>query len=100
MEFTDNLDNYLNLKDTSSCYLDGRYFNKVFERYPGLISEPLNITIRVNKKNEENSKYFTFIRCRYYAYYFFRRIRIRKTCRNTLAKKRYKKTDGRNRRTF
>lgn len=43
--YTDNLDNYRSYPETQSCYLDGRYFNKVFHRYPGLIREPLNITI-------------------------------------------------------
>ena len=43
--YTDNLDNYKSYPPTKSCYLDGRYFNKVFDKYPGLIREPLNITI-------------------------------------------------------
>ncbi len=34
---------YKQYKPTQNCYLDGRYFNKVFCKYPGLISEPLCI---------------------------------------------------------
>ncbi len=43
--FTDNLDSYKQFPDTTSCYLDGRYFNKVFHKYPGLVREPLHINI-------------------------------------------------------
>lgn len=43
MTHTDNLDNYKSYQPTKSCYLDGRYFNMVFRKYPGLIKEPLNI---------------------------------------------------------
>lgn len=46
------LDDYKSYPDTKSCYLDGRYFNKVFKDYPGLISEPLNIFIRKNRNNQ------------------------------------------------
>ena len=47
--YTDiNLANYKYYPPTKSCYLDGRYFNKVFEKYPGLLSKPLNITL-INK---------------------------------------------------
>lgn len=38
-----DLDNYHLSPPTSSCYLDGRYFNKVFAEYPGLIETPLTI---------------------------------------------------------
>ena len=41
--YTDNLDTYHSFPETSSCYLDGRYFNIVFRSYPGLIAEPLKI---------------------------------------------------------
>ncbi len=54
--YTDDLSNYKTYPNTKSCYLDGRYFNKVLERYPGLISEPLVITIRKNK-NTGNLKH-------------------------------------------
>jgi hypothetical protein len=50
--YTLNLDDYKNLPDTKTCYLDGRYFNKVFSRYPGLVAEPLEINIfKGNKYN-------------------------------------------------
>ena len=45
MSYTDNLDQYKSYPPTTSCYLDGRYFNKVFARYPGLVISPLNIYI-------------------------------------------------------
>ena len=51
--YTDNLDNYRSYTDTRSCYLDGRYFNKVFNNYPGLIREPLNIIIVRDKRSGE-----------------------------------------------
>ena len=41
--YTDNLDTYHSFPETSSCYLDGRYFNIVFRSYPGLVAEPLKI---------------------------------------------------------
>ena len=41
-----NLGDYKKLQPTKSCYLDGRYFNKVFANYPGLISEPLVINLK------------------------------------------------------
>lgn len=51
--YTDvNLQNYKYYPPTKSCYLDGRYFNKVFEKYPGLISKPLNISVVVNPDNK------------------------------------------------
>ena len=53
MSYTDNLNSYKSFSDTQSCYLDGRYFNKVVNRYPGLIREPLSITIRKDKKTGE-----------------------------------------------
>jgi len=40
-----NLANYKFYPSTQSCYLDGRYFNKVFANYPGLIHKPLNISV-------------------------------------------------------
>jgi len=63
MEYTENLDRYEKLNNTESCYLDGRYFNKVFIRYPGLLAEPLYITIRETKiktpsKEEKSLKYY------------------------------------------
>ena len=56
MQYTKNLDNYMNVKDTESCYLDGRYFNKVFENYPGTITESLNITIRPPRSPRASSR--------------------------------------------
>ncbi len=51
--FTDNLDNYHSYSETSSCYLDGRYFNKVFHKYPGLILEPMEIFVKMDKRSKE-----------------------------------------------
>jgi len=52
--YTDDLLNtYKNYPTTKSCYLDGKYFNRVFARYPGLIQEPLNITI-VKRRSYKN----------------------------------------------
>jgi len=53
MRYTDDLDHYKTYPPTNSCYLDGRYFNRVFSKYPGLISEPLNIVITKHKDTEE-----------------------------------------------
>ena len=53
MQYTDNLDDYIYHSDTNSCYLDGRYFNKVLYKYPGLIKEPLNIYIYKDKNTDE-----------------------------------------------
>ncbi len=53
MSYTDNLDNYKLYPDTASCYLDGRYFNKAFNKYLGLIQEPLHIFITRDKKTGE-----------------------------------------------
>ena len=50
--FTDNLDNYKTLQHTDSCYLDGRYFNLVLNKYPGLIREPFVINIFKDKSGE------------------------------------------------
>ena len=38
-----DLYDYKQYHPTPSCYLDGRYFNEVFCKYPGLIKEPLCI---------------------------------------------------------
>lgn len=59
MEYTDDLDNYKSLSPTESCYLDGRYFNKVFHKYPGLIKEPLTITL---KETDEGIEDVVFMR--------------------------------------
>jgi hypothetical protein len=40
-----NLDNYKNYQPTQSCYLDGRYFDLIFEGYPGLIQTQLYINL-------------------------------------------------------
>ena len=54
--YTENLDGYKRLKNTDSCYLDGRYFNKVFIRYPGLLTNPLNIVFRETRIKTASSK--------------------------------------------
>ena len=51
---TPNLDEYMNYKETNSCYLDGRYFNKVLSSYPGLLVNPLKIFI--TDQTSENGK--------------------------------------------
>lgn len=61
-KFTENLSGYEKLSNTNSCYLDGRYFDKVFIRYPGLLSNPLEINIRSSYiktplKHEEKERY-------------------------------------------
>lgn len=38
-----NFSDYKTCQPTKSCYLDGRYFNKVFANYPGLVHKPLVI---------------------------------------------------------
>ena len=43
-----DLSDYKQYKPTQNCYLDGRYFNKVFCKYPGLIKEPLCIYLGAN----------------------------------------------------
>ena len=43
--YTKNLDGWKNFEETDSCYLDGRYFNKVFSEYPGLLKNPIEISI-------------------------------------------------------
>ena len=53
--YTKNLDNWSKGKSTESCYLPGNYFNKVFENYPGLIREPLEI--RIVKRRNALKKY-------------------------------------------
>ena len=51
--YTENLDDYRLSKPTDSCYLDSRYFYKVFVRYPGVISQPLKIDIYPNEVSEK-----------------------------------------------
>ncbi len=46
-----DLDSYLLEEPTSSCYLDGRYFNLVFANYPGLIKNPLIVQINDDSQN-------------------------------------------------
>lgn len=43
--FTQNLSDYKKESETTSCYLDGRYFNLVFQNYPGLLPNPLHVKI-------------------------------------------------------
>lgn len=58
MSYTQNLDDYVKMPETSSCYLDGRYFNKVLLNYPGLIYNPLNIIISENRKSNKKKVRF------------------------------------------
>ena len=44
-QYVDDLSNYHGLPNTESCYLDGRYFNLVFQNYPGLLPNHLHIDI-------------------------------------------------------
>ncbi len=44
--YTKNLDDYVFHKNSKSCSLDSKYFNRVFENYPGLVKEPLIISIK------------------------------------------------------
>lgn len=57
--YTSNLDEYMNHKETSSCYLDGRYFNKVFSAYPGLLVHPLKIFITETDENGKKTEMFS-----------------------------------------
>lgn len=54
MSFHQNPENYIDYEDfpyndfteydeTTSCYMDGRYFNSVFAKYPGLCTEPIHL---------------------------------------------------------
>lgn len=40
---------YQSFEKISSCYLDGRYFNLVFNDYPGLIENPLQINLQMDQ---------------------------------------------------
>lgn len=40
-----DLDDYMSYPETTQCGLDGRYFNKVFEGYSGLIRNPIVIDL-------------------------------------------------------
>ena len=51
--WTKNLDDYMEMQPTNSCYLDGKYFNKVFEKYPGLLSNHLHIKIVERQEKEK-----------------------------------------------
>ena len=64
-QYVDDLSNYQGLENTESCYLDGRYFNLVFQNYPGLLPHHLHIDIsethvKTPNRNEivDNSKVF------------------------------------------
>lgn len=52
--YTENLDGWENLKNSDSCYLPGNYFYKVFVKYPGLLTNPMEIKIRKNRTGERN----------------------------------------------
>ena len=51
MDKRDLLLNYNQYSPSKSCYLDGRYFNLVFQDYPGLIETPLYIHIDEGELN-------------------------------------------------
>ena len=53
--YTEDLSGWKNSKETDSCYLDGRYFNKVLARYPGLLSYPLQIFIAEKQVKKTNN---------------------------------------------
>ena len=57
MSYVRNLDDYYLMPETDSCYLDGGYFKKVFQDYPGLLP-PLTVSIRPNKYNEAEEKVY------------------------------------------
>jgi hypothetical protein len=48
-QYTEDLEGYESLPESKSCYLDGRYFNKVFADYPGLLENPMHLDITVNR---------------------------------------------------
>jgi hypothetical protein len=50
-----DLDDYLDYPETQSCYLDGRYFNLVFQNYPGLISNPIKAYFDISQNGYESS---------------------------------------------
>ncbi len=58
--YTENLDDYNNERDSKACYLDGRYFNMLLKNYPGLIREPLKISIENSRSNEREKVSFDF----------------------------------------
>lgn len=45
-KYTENLNGWENGKESESCFLAGNYFYKVFSRYPGLLVNPLKLSIR------------------------------------------------------
>lgn len=55
MQYVDDLSDFRRYPDSANCYLDGRYFNKVFDRYPGLVRSPFHIYLRV--ANDKNTYY-------------------------------------------
>ncbi|SNW62825.1 Hypothetical protein ORPV_921 [Orpheovirus IHUMI-LCC2] len=42
-----NYEQYAKYEESPSCFLDGRYFNKVLSFYKGLVKDPLKIKIKV-----------------------------------------------------
>ena len=50
-----NLYDYKRYPNTQNCYLDGRYFNLVFENFPGLNDDPLYISTKTSQ-NEQKIK--------------------------------------------
>ncbi len=55
--YTENLDDYVSEYEANVCYLDGRYFNLLLKNYPGLIQEPLYITIYNRDTEKVNVKF-------------------------------------------
>lgn len=44
--FLPDLTGYKKYPETKNCYLDGKYFNTIFQDYPGLIEEPLVLSFQ------------------------------------------------------
>ena len=53
--FTDDLSDYKSYPPTQSCYLDPRYFDLVFQNYPGLLAT-MNIQIRHSRARNQVHK--------------------------------------------
>lgn len=53
MQILPNLDDYTLSPESTKCYLDGRYFDLVFSKYPGYISTPLRVFFNMDRNNME-----------------------------------------------
>lgn len=45
-----DLDDYMEYPETDNCYLDGRYFDLVFQNFSGYINSPMYIN-KISTKN-------------------------------------------------